>query len=96
MGKTIRRYPRGYFRVPRGHKRALSAYENGEVKRWRAVPPDSWDDIRISREASHPKDLAYRYSKDFSRDEVVEFLMRRFGYTHGEACDCCYPGWWTL
>lgn len=96
MGKTIRRYPRGYFRCPRGHKQALSAYEHGELKRLRAVPPDAWDDIRISREALHPQELAHRYSEEFSREEVIEFLMRRFGYTSEEANDCCWPGWWNV
>ena len=86
MSRTIRNYPWGYFRHPKGGKQAEAAVDTGEAKRRRAIPPNSWDDCLVGRESRIAGDQATKMDKQgVGKEEILRFLMRRFRYSRGEA-----------
>ena len=69
------------FRVPHGHKKALS-----QGCRKKAVPPNPYEDIKLSPEVYLPKKAMKRMKeKGILRDVAVERLMRRWNLTNDDA-----------
>ena len=56
MGKTYKKFPWGQYRKPRGRKHALI-----QGARKKAIPPNSWEDIRADDQCWLPYKLARRF-----------------------------------
>ena len=83
MGKTYKKYVRGYHRSPRGHKQAII---NGARKG--AIPPDAWDDVNHDPQVYIPYRVASKLHKQgFADEEIIRRIRRKFHYTHAEAAD---------
>jgi len=84
MGKTRRNYPRGYFRYPRGRRKAII---NGA--RPGAIPPDAWDDIPASHEAHMAFTVAERMKKKkgWKKEVIVHKICKKFKMTYRRAED---------
>lgn len=59
MGKTIKHYPRNWFRRPKGSKQARVA-----GARYGAIPPNAWEDIRACKSCYLVDRLVRKYKKD--------------------------------
>jgi hypothetical protein len=69
------------FRVPRGHKKALT---HGSRKK--AVPPSSWDDIKLSPETYLPAKAMKRMKKKGVPKEVaIEKLRNKWNLSTDDA-----------
>lgn len=77
------------FRVPRGHKKALS-----QGCRKKAVPPNPYEDIKLSPEVYLPEKAMKRMKKKgIPRDVAVERLMRKWNISNDDAeklAECIY------
>jgi hypothetical protein len=69
------------FRAPRGHKKALS-----QECRKKAVPPNSWDDIKLSPETYLPEKAMKRMKKKgIPRDVAIERLRKKWNLSTDDA-----------
>ena len=74
MSRTWKKYPRSYFRRPRGRKQALIA-----GVRHGAVPPDEWDDIHLDKQCWLPQKVANGLAaKGWPDREIADEMMRRY------------------
>jgi hypothetical protein len=90
MGKTHRRLPIGFLRSPRGRKQALI-----QGCRYKAIPPDGWDDIPAQKEAMFPYDIARRFHVEgMPREVAIRKLRKRFRLTQREAEAVTYRWTW--
>jgi hypothetical protein len=92
MGKTFKKFPRSYYRRPKGRKRALV-----QEARKRAVPPDAWDDIRYDKQCWFPDELGRRFREaGISREEAIRKLRRKFCLSQREAEEATYVSHWQM
>lgn len=76
MSRTVRNYPRGFMRSPRGAKQAKAQ----EGTRARAIPPSAWEDIPPGKEAFIPDKIAVSLlEKGLNKDEVIRRVQKRTG-----------------
>ena len=81
MSDTIKKFPYGWFRAPRGRKNALI-----NNARKRSVPPNAWDDINYSKDCYLPYIIARRlYEKGLSQEEIIKKIRKKFKLSHAEA-----------
>ena len=79
MSRTLKRYPEGGLRNPKGHRQAI-------VRDDRAVPPDPWEDIQHDKQCFFPFKVAVGMAKNLvPREEIVRHLMKKFGLRLGRA-----------
>jgi hypothetical protein len=73
MSRTIRHYPRGYFRYPRGRRQALI---NGV--RHGAIPPDAYDDIPFSDHMCGWRIAEDMLDNGYDPETITKKLVKRF------------------
>lgn len=83
MSRTYKKRPQGYFRGPRGHKRAVI-----QGARDGAIPPDPWDDKPIDKQAWVYQTVAEQLVKKQVGDEhIIRRLRNKFGLSQWHAED---------
>ena len=81
MGKTYKRFPNKWFRKPKGKRNA----KRNNVRN-KAIPPDSWDDLVVDRQASVPYKAAAKMIEQGMEDEdIIHRLINKFHLKHSEA-----------
>jgi hypothetical protein len=86
MGKTYKRFSKGFLRKPRGRKQALI-----QGARKKAVPPRAWDDLPLGKQCWFPTELACRFCrKGMTREEAIRILRKRFRLSQREAFEATY------
>lgn len=79
MSRTLKRYPEGCLRNPKGHRQAI-------IHGARVVPPHSWDDIQHDKQCLLPFRIASGLAKNLvPREEIVEHLMKKYKVRRGQA-----------
>ena len=79
MGKTIRneRFSGKVFKRPKGKKQALI-----HKIRYKAIPPDSWDEIPASNERRITYNIVERMRKKGVKSElVIEKMIKNYGFS---------------
>jgi len=72
MSRTLKRYPEGCLRNPKGHKQAT-------IRGDRSVPPHSWEDIGHDKQCWLPFKIATGMAKALvEKEEIVEHLIKKF------------------
>lgn len=91
MGKTWKRIPYRYYRIPRGLKNAI-------INKARSIPPTSWDDRPYDKQCHLPSRLADKLhnKKKWSYMKIVNYLHKRFKVTQARIISDCMPslGYW--
>lgn len=90
MSKTYKRIPYGYFRDPKGHKKYLmertTKDEGVPALRYRAIPPDPWDDVQFDRQVWIPyQACGNMVRKGLQDDLIIRKLVGKFHITSAQA-----------
>jgi hypothetical protein len=79
MSRTLKRYPEGCLRNPRGHKQAA-------IRGERSVPPHSWEDIGHDKQCWLPFKIATGMAKALvEKEKIIEHLMKKCKIRRGQA-----------
>lgn len=91
MSRSYKKSPRNgrWLRKPRGRKAAII-----RGSRNKGIPPDPWDDIRISDEAMFIYKYTDRlYKKKISKDKAIKMIVNKFGVSYKRASDVVESCW---
>lgn len=84
MSRSIKKAPykvRKWLRSPKGRKAAII-----RGSRFKGIPPDPWDDIRISKDAMFiNRYITIMHKKGYSREKIDKLLVKKFKITHASA-----------
>ena len=92
MARSYKKEVNRWYRHPRGRRQAL-----GNGTRPKAVPPDAWEDVPPDAHCKHADKVASAlHKKGWSDDDIVNHLVRRYGYERWRVLDMywCNSRWW--
>jgi hypothetical protein len=83
MGKTYKKYHRGYYRHPRGYKQAII-----NNVRYGARPPHAWDDTPVCDLVHLPYTVARKLEeKGLDRETATKKLVAKFKLSYAQASE---------